>query len=486
MAQEEWNYKQEGLTPAAAAFIAIAVTIATNGAGASILGTTGATTSAVVNAAFSSLVSQASVTLINNKGNVTKTLKDMGKSDTAKNIAQAAITAGVTASLDSLLSTTFNIDTSAEATLKEQFIRSFVQGTGHALTDSLLYGTSLEDNLKQQLTNQLTDAAAAGVYRHGVKAIDTNDTEFISNVAHKLAAGLTGCVSAKAKDQSCEAAAVGAIIGEMVGDWMIDDEIQAKINKRQILPGSKEYNKILNTAKLTAGSVALLYDFDVDTAVGSAGVAVENNALQNFHFGIWGKDQLEQFKQEYQSTCSKYPLSTQCQRLLNGWKNISYKNAKMTPADIQEWESAIEKIYNKYYPRCANDVCRTLVINAKQYHLVANAESNTLPLVQLEAGLETYFQGVLGSADEAGVYLWQGVLGASEALAKGKSSGPKVGAQTSSSTASNGRRGDTHPKLNINRTPRFEGISQTTLHRIDKVLETSRNTSTGNGVPNYT
>ncbi|MFC0821251.1 DUF6973 domain-containing protein [Moraxella marmotae] len=42
----------------------------------------------------------------------------------------------------------------------------------------------------------------------------------------------------------------------------------------------REYNKILNTAKLTAGSIALLYGFDVDTAVGSAGVAVENNSLK--------------------------------------------------------------------------------------------------------------------------------------------------------------------------------------------------------------
>lgn len=38
----------------------------------------------------------------------------------------------------------------------------------------------------------------------------------------------------------------------------------------------------------------------------------------------------------------------------------------------------------------------------------------------------------------------------------------------------------------INRTPRFEGASQTTLTRIDKILETSQNTSKGSGVTNYT
>lgn len=34
----------------------------------------------------------------------------------------------------------------------------------------------------------------------------------------------------------------------------------------------------LNTARLTAGAIALLYDFDVDTAASEALVAVENNA----------------------------------------------------------------------------------------------------------------------------------------------------------------------------------------------------------------
>ncbi|UNU73962.1 hypothetical protein LU293_03435 [Moraxella nasovis] len=42
----------------------------------------------------------------------------------------------------------------------------------------------------------------------------------IANIAHKLSAGLTGCLSAKVKDSSCKAGAVGSIIGEMVGDWM--------------------------------------------------------------------------------------------------------------------------------------------------------------------------------------------------------------------------------------------------------------------------
>ncbi|UNU72755.1 DUF637 domain-containing protein [Moraxella nasovis] len=286
LAQEEWDYKQEGLSPAGAALLAIALSMATAGGGVSVLSsmgvsvTAGSATAAMANAAFTSLVTQAGTTLVNNKGDVNKTLKDLGKSQTAKNMARAVLTAGATASLDKFLAQTLQVDTSTTATIGDKFTRAFVQGAGHALTDSLIYGESLEESLKRHLTNQLVDAAAAGIYTHGVKPLDFNDTEFITNVAHKLAAGLTGCLSAKAKDQSCEAAAVGAIIGEMVGDWMTNKhEVTLPDGEKALILSDEDKQKILNTAKLAAGGFALLYDFDVDTAANEAGVAARWNAL---------------------------------------------------------------------------------------------------------------------------------------------------------------------------------------------------------------
>ena len=125
LANDQWNYSQQGLTPVGAALIGLAVAMATGGAGASLLGTTtttvttvggvatstavttiGSTTLAVngvatvagamANAAFTSLAAQASITLINNKGDVGKTLKELGNSHTVKNMIIAAGVAGVT------------------------------------------------------------------------------------------------------------------------------------------------------------------------------------------------------------------------------------------------------------------------------------------------------------------------------------------------------------------------------------------------------
>jgi filamentous hemagglutinin len=101
LAHDQWDFKQEGLTPAGAALIGFAVAMATGGAGSGLLGTTGTVSTAAANAAFTSLVAQASITLINNKGDVGKTLNDLGSSHTVKNMLIAAGVAGVTTYTDS-------------------------------------------------------------------------------------------------------------------------------------------------------------------------------------------------------------------------------------------------------------------------------------------------------------------------------------------------------------------------------------------------
>ena len=116
LAHEQWNYSQEGLTPAGAALLSVAVAWATAGTGASLVGGTVSTTTTVAgvattttvtttagmmaNAAFSSLAAQASISLINNKGDVGKTLKELGSSNTVQNMIVAAGVAGVTSYTD--------------------------------------------------------------------------------------------------------------------------------------------------------------------------------------------------------------------------------------------------------------------------------------------------------------------------------------------------------------------------------------------------
>ncbi|MBR0573024.1 DUF637 domain-containing protein [Pasteurella atlantica] len=273
--QKNWNYKQEGLTGPAAAIIAIAVTVATGGAGAgigaSLLGTTTVLGSAVANAAFASLASQASISLINNKGDITRTLKDLGHSETVRGMATAALTAGIGEKL--------NI-TSIGDGFAGDLANGVATGVSNALVDAAINGTDLEDALKNSLRAALVNVVSAKVFTKVVKPIDADD--FASNLAHKLVAGGVGCLSAKGNKQSCEAGALGAVVGEMVADYMVKPSQKYIVLKDGSVLSpltDDEIKYIKNIGKLTAASIALLTNTDVNVASNSAELAIENNGL---------------------------------------------------------------------------------------------------------------------------------------------------------------------------------------------------------------
>jgi filamentous hemagglutinin len=106
LANEKWSYSQAGLTPAGAALLTIAVAAYTGGVGSNLLGGTAATTTSAatlagsttlataVNAGFASLASQAAVSMANNGGDIGKTLEQLGKEESIKNLLLTMATAG--------------------------------------------------------------------------------------------------------------------------------------------------------------------------------------------------------------------------------------------------------------------------------------------------------------------------------------------------------------------------------------------------------
>ena len=98
-AHDSWDYKSQGLSGPGAAIIAIAVMVATQGMGVEALGALGVegingASAAMVNAGFSSLMAQASVSLINNQGDIGKVLQELGSTQTLKNLAITVASAG--------------------------------------------------------------------------------------------------------------------------------------------------------------------------------------------------------------------------------------------------------------------------------------------------------------------------------------------------------------------------------------------------------
>ena len=185
------NYQQAGLTPAGTVLLTAALAWVTGGAGASLVGAAdGSMTATLANAAFTSLVSQASISLINNGGDLTKTLQELGSRDSIKATLAAMVTAGVLETLGNAngmgdIKTKLRNGT---AGFSEKLTYNLINSTGHALTNTAINGGNLEDALKQALMGGIVDTA------HGQVASQIKGLES-DYLAHKLAHALAGCVA---------------------------------------------------------------------------------------------------------------------------------------------------------------------------------------------------------------------------------------------------------------------------------------------------
>ena len=299
LAHDQWSYSQEGLTPAGAALLGVAVAWATGGMGANLVGgtvtttvggvTTVTTTTAgmLANAAFTSLASQASITLINNKGDIGKTLKDMSSSSTVKATLAAVLTAGV---IDKLGATSTMKALRESGGFSDKLTFNLINATGRALTNTAINGGNLEDTLKAALVGGLVDTA------HGQAAslIGANVSDY---VAHKLAHALAGCVAGAAAGGACKDGAIGGAVGEIVAEMFKDQRpgLFASDAEKQTFNA-----KVSATSKLVSGAVAAYSGGNAQTAITTAEVAVSNNFLSynrnNGRASQWGS-----FKQELDS-----------------------------------------------------------------------------------------------------------------------------------------------------------------------------------------
>ncbi len=292
LTQKDWDYKSQGLTAAGAAIIVIIVTIVTMGSGtaaaagaaggaaasgttvglgASMIGSAGITTAtvggvttitgvstlgAMANAAITSLATQASVSLINNGGDIGKTLKELGSKDSAKNLAASVVTAGLMSQVSSALNINLN-----DMPRLEKIANNFVQGVGSNIISSTLQGESLSHSLKTALLAGISSSI------QGELATKIKGLEDVDYVLHKIAHAAAGCL-AGALQKSCESGAIGAAIGEIVAGQLND-------GSRNLTLAEKE--QIINESKLVASIVAAYTGYDVNVAASTADSAVRNN-----------------------------------------------------------------------------------------------------------------------------------------------------------------------------------------------------------------
>lgn len=218
----------------------------------------------MANAAFMSLSSQAAITLVNNKGNIGKTLSDLARSDTVKATVAAALTAGVLDKVGALEGMKSLKDSSA---FTDKLTHNLVNAGGRALTNTAINGGNLEEALKQALVGGLVDTA------HGEVASQIKVLEG-DYLAHKLAHALAGCVAGEAAGGACRDGAIGAAVGEIIAG-------PGGLLKPQngMFYTEEEKRNVLAVTKLVGGAVSAYAGGDAQTAITTAETAVSNNAF---------------------------------------------------------------------------------------------------------------------------------------------------------------------------------------------------------------
>jgi filamentous hemagglutinin len=291
-AVQHWNYSHDGLTPEAAAVIVIVVTYFSAGtaseAGAAIAGA-GTATSAAITAGLVTLASQASVSLINNKGDLGKTLNDLGQSQNVKALATAMVTAGL---LQGLNATAGIQNVNAQSTFGQQLQKNLLDDTAATVVNHAINGGDLQSQLEQSLKTAFIDTGSA---QSANWIGDQYQNGTLNAYTHQLAHALAGCAGGMARAGDCGSGALGAMVGEMSAELYGGNRTNAS---NLDLPGLQ--TDTVNFARMMAGIAVAITGGDanaINLAASAGGNAAENNYLNHNRPSLLALSEKEKYDQ---------------------------------------------------------------------------------------------------------------------------------------------------------------------------------------------
>ena len=241
---DAWDYKAEGLTQAGAALVSLVTAAVTAGTLSSVsamlakgLGFAGAgSMQAAFQAGLTSLASQASVALVNNKGDLGAALRQLGSSLTLKSLATAMVAAGLGAELTQLAGLDKALPKNAvfadrvARSLQRNLLRSTVQ----AGVATAIQGGKLDDALVRGLSDGAISAALSGV-QHEIGSFGVKhglpEGSIRKILAHALAGGLASELAGGAFADGAMAAALAEAAGPLLGDSGLGEETQIALQR---------------------------------------------------------------------------------------------------------------------------------------------------------------------------------------------------------------------------------------------------------------
>lgn len=242
-AYDSWDYKSQHLNPAVAAVIAIAAAAVTAGSSLTALAASnvagaiggGAVTSGAVTAGMSSLASQAAVALVENRGNLSKTLKVLGSSESVKATATAMAVGGALNGFDSAMGWSKDAagkplnpnNVKLPQLSNGDWSKVAQRVAGQSVISSSLNTTINGGSFKDNLTNALLVNIGSQVQAEGANLIGDNGQVLGvpgRAVSHAVLAG----ISAEIGRGDGKGAAAGALAAELAGVIINDNLVKTE------------------------------------------------------------------------------------------------------------------------------------------------------------------------------------------------------------------------------------------------------------------
>ncbi|WP_239002431.1 DUF637 domain-containing protein [Photorhabdus khanii] len=266
-AYDSWDYKSQHLNPVVSAVIAIAVATVTAGAGitASVAGSAAGTAGSAATAAgatastaatvgsmaygatasgMAALASQAAVALVDNQGDLSKTLKAMGSSNTVKSTLTSMVISGALAGFDTVMGWDNAANGGKLDPLKAK-LPSLSNGdwskvaqrvAGQSIISSTLGTTINGGSFKDNFTAALLSNIGSQINAEGARLIGDNG-EVLGVPGKTLSHVVVAGISAEIGRGNAKGAMAGALAAELAGVMMGDNLIKAdewqKTSERQ-------------------------------------------------------------------------------------------------------------------------------------------------------------------------------------------------------------------------------------------------------------
>uniref|UniRef100_UPI0036DF32FC DUF637 domain-containing protein n=1 Tax=Photorhabdus sp. RM322S TaxID=3342825 RepID=UPI0036DF32FC len=315
-AYDRWDYKSQHLNPVVSAVIAIAVATVTAGAGitasvagsaagtagsaataAGVTASTAATVSSVAYGATASgmaaLASQAAVALVDNQGDLSKTLKAMGSSDTVKSTLTSMVISGALAGFDNVMGWD-NAANGAKLDPSKAKLPSLSNGdwskvaqrvAGQSIISSTLGTTINGGSFKDNFTAALLSNIGSQINAEGARLIGDNG-EVLGVPGKTLSHVVVAGISAEIGRGNVKGAMAGALAAELAGVMMGDNLIKAE-------EWQKTSERQAQIARALGGFAGAVFTGKADGAYSGA-----NSAENTFRYNYLAHHQQELMEKE--------------------------------------------------------------------------------------------------------------------------------------------------------------------------------------------